>query len=365
MRRNSYKQMGKDILGSSWNNYLILPCLYLGVFFTTIAYLVTAGENISAIYSSYSDPSNSPHIRQLVWTSIIALIQMVLALFSNLDDLKGMSFFGIFASLIYASIATILSILLSGNEAIEAKKAIQQPPSTIDTIFNVFMGLTTIAFAFGFQSLQPNIMGTLSNRPGTISPRNSMNKGLNVSYAFVFIVYYAASITGYYTFGNLIDGDILIVISKNIQNDGQKYAITIAQVFVILHVVIAYQLFAHIAYAVLENKVIKIYGSCSKLVSISMRWAFILCTWFIAILLGGFFGQIMALAGAISNVPITFVVPCIMYLSHAKATGKTISNVEKAVLYLIIVVSSVVGILGIVSSVRSIIINLPTYSLFV
>lgn len=65
--------------------------------------------------------------------------------------------------------------------------------------------------------------------------------GLNASYLFTIPLYFLSALTGYLTFGRVVNGDILLSISQNSTSNVVLGFVSAAQAMVVVHVVVAYQ----------------------------------------------------------------------------------------------------------------------------
>lgn len=72
------------------------------------AYLIVAGENLNSIYVENCTSSSCTSLRQMVWTSVIGAIELILAFFPGLDELKFVSMLGVFMSVGYCIIAIVM-----------------------------------------------------------------------------------------------------------------------------------------------------------------------------------------------------------------------------------------------------------------
>lgn len=71
---------------------------------------------------------------------------------------------------------------------------------------------------------------------------------------------------------------------------------------------------------------------------------------------------ILPRTGAITIVPVCFIAPCIFYLAH-----KGVKNVklwEKTLIGFTICVNSVIMVLGVIASVRQIVLDVQYYKMF-
>jgi hypothetical protein len=66
-------------------------------------------------------------------------------------------------------------------------------------------------------------------------------KGLNASYTVTIPLYYAAAMAGYLTFGKAVNGDILLSISQNTTSTAIMAIISVTQILVVIHVLVAFQ----------------------------------------------------------------------------------------------------------------------------
>jgi hypothetical protein len=73
-------------------------------------------------------------------------------------------------------------------------------------------------------------------------------------------------------------------------------------------------------------------------------------------------GDIMALNGALTIVPLCFIAPCVFYI--IKKGKENLSMWEKIFITLIIVINSIVGVMGVIASIRQIILDASTYKMF-
>lgn len=356
-RLSSYQSMCISIIGKKKTTWFVLPFLYAGVVGVNISYLIAAGENINSIYTE--NCVGCTNVRQMVWTSCIAGIQLLLALFPSLDDLKFMSLLGAVMSIGYCSIAIILSFIIAPSVA---PVSYTFAGSTLDAVFQFFMGITTIVFAFNFHFMVPDISATMAEGP--VPPKKAMMKGVSLSYVLIFPAYFLSAISGYYCFGNAVDGDVLLSLSAHVTNSAERGAITAAQVMVIIHVTLAYQIFGTVMYKVFENAFVKTTGRpCPRLANYIMRWIYVVCTWFVAILIP-FFSSFMSLIGAVSYVPLCYVIPCTLYLIRKNQAGENVKPHIRFGLYAVIFFTCIVGVVGVIASVRQIIVDAGSFQLF-
>lgn len=66
-------------------------------------------------------------------------------------------------------------------------------------------------------------------------------KAFNGSYVVTVPLYFAAAFAGYLTFGRDVSSNVLVSISSNSDSDAISAIISTAQILVVIHVIIAFQ----------------------------------------------------------------------------------------------------------------------------
>ena len=187
------------------------------------------------------------------------------------------------------------------------------PESTADVVFGVMNALGSVAFTFGGQAVVPEIQATLATPPR--SPL-SMMKAVGVSYVLVFVLYYSVAITGYAAFGSSVEPDILLSIKK------PGWLVDIADMMVVFHVAAGYQVFAMPLFDVFEEAVRSRMSKRPRPVVLRLvvRTIFVFVVTFVAILVP-FFDDLMGLIASVGLMPITFILPPLLWISSRRPTG--------------------------------------------
>lgn len=81
MRRNTYLAIGEVTLGKRWGRWPVILFQQILLAGISCAYLLVAGLNIESIYASACTNGGCPVISRVVWTAIVALIEMLLSFF--------------------------------------------------------------------------------------------------------------------------------------------------------------------------------------------------------------------------------------------------------------------------------------------
>nr|KYP53672.1 Lysine histidine transporter 2 [Cajanus cajan] len=78
-----------------------------------------------------------------------------------------------------------------------------------------------------------------------------MWRGVVVAYIVVAICYFPVALIGYWMFGNEVDSDILISLEK------PAWLIAMANLFVVVHVIGSYQIYAMPVFDMIETVMVK------------------------------------------------------------------------------------------------------------
>ncbi|KNC79613.1 hypothetical protein SARC_08001 [Sphaeroforma arctica JP610] len=366
-RLKTFLEVGAYAWGNKIVNYILTPLQLFNCVGTGIAYLIVAGQNIQKSF-------------------------------------QGMSLVGAIMSMVYALIAIVLCFVLYGSPDISPEPT-YEISTGVDAMWNMFLGISTVAFLFGMQAIQPDIQNTL-RRENPTSEIGYM-RGLAGAYSVTIPLYVLIGVAGYLTFGAAVSSDILVSISDVATGSVVKAFITIAQVTVVVHVIVAYQVWSMPVYALFEqwrakyinrNKenlpqrsiekpvtgeklssssnqvessltvepadVVKSKFSLNLSLSptiIAIRFAYVGFCGFVAMAIP-FFGDIMALNGSVAIVPLCFICPIIL-----RFTGEdraSINTPEKVWALFILIVMCTIAVVGGISAVRQIVLDAGTYQLF-
>ncbi|CAL0328001.1 unnamed protein product [Lupinus luteus] len=118
--------------------------------------------------------------------------------------------------------------------------------STSDAVFNFFSALGDVAFAYAGHNVILEIQATMPSTPENPS-KKPMWKGVVVAYIGVAFCYFPVALIGYYMFGNSVDDNILMSLER------PAWLIAAANLFVVVHVVGGYQIFAMPVFDMMET----------------------------------------------------------------------------------------------------------------
>lgn len=122
--------------------------------------------------------------------------------------------------------------------------------TTSGKVFNALAALGEIAFSYAGHNVVLEIQATIPSTPEKPS-KGPMWKGVVVAYIIVAICYFPVAFIGYWVFGNAVDDNILMTLEK------PTWLIATANMFVIIHVVGSYQVYAMPVFDMMESFLVK------------------------------------------------------------------------------------------------------------
>lgn len=221
-----------------------------------VAYTITAATSMEELANiacgnigTHTTGSDTGDCFNKTWvmTIIFGGVQIFASQFKNLEEAWLMSAVGGISSFGYSIIALVLSIVKVGDGEHHGTVA-GIPGTPADKAFNVLNALGAVAFAYAFTVILLEIQDTIKEPPrAVLSMRRAINAALSVSVFFYLLV----AVFGYLAFGDTVPSDIIVAF------DGPKWAVILGQVFVLLHMVGAYQVFAQPFFVALEGWIFK------------------------------------------------------------------------------------------------------------
>lgn len=122
--------------------------------------------------------------------------------------------------------------------------------STSGTVFNFFTALGDVAFAYAGHNVVLEIQATIPSTPDKPS-KGPMWKGVVVAYIVVALCYFPVALIGYWMFGNAVKDNILLSLER------PAWLIATANMFVVIHVIGSYQIYAMPVFDMIETVLVK------------------------------------------------------------------------------------------------------------
>ncbi|XP_057798827.1 GABA transporter 1-like [Salvia miltiorrhiza] len=353
-RHLRFRDMAHDILGPAWGRYFVGP-LQLGIcYFAVIACTLLGGQSLKYIYL-LSRPNGSMQLHQFI--AIFGGLTLIMAQMPSFHSLRHINLVSLFLCLAYCACTTAGAVYI-GHSHKASKTDYTVSGKSINLVFGIFNAISIISTAYG-NGIIPEIQATIAP-PVT----GKMYKGLLVCYSVVISTFFGVAISGYWAFGNQSQPSIL----SNFIVDGQpllpKWFLLIIYVFTLIQISAVNLVYMQPTNVVIERKFADPkkpeFSRRNVVPRLVFRSLSVASAATVAAMLP-FFGDMMALAGALGIIPLDFILPMVLYNVAFKPSKRSlIFWVNTA----IAAVSTVLVAVGAVASVRQIILDAKTYKLF-
>lgn len=341
-RNYTYPGAVEAILGGRYVAFCAI-IQYVNLVGTGIGYTVTAGVSMVAVRRSNcfhsheaqlaaQQAAGSDEICQVSNTPFIAIFGAFQLLLSQIPDFDRLWFLSVLAAVMsfsYSSIGLGLAIG-KATEHHADHGSLSGTPETPQAykVWNVLNGLGDMAFAYSFSFILLEITDTLKAKP---SESSQMKKATTTAIFVTTSFYMGVALIGYAAFGDNAPGNLLTGFGFY----NPYWLIDIANVFIMVHLVGAYQVYTQPWFAFVEGQtykrvrknffthkeiVLRIPGiGALRLTLFRLVWrtAYVIFTSVIAMLLP-FFNDIVGLLGSIGFWPLTVFLPIQMHLVQAQ-----------------------------------------------
>eukprot|EP01025_Chloroclados_australasicus_P041097 TRINITY_DN4331_c0_g1_i1.p1 TRINITY_DN4331_c0_g1~~TRINITY_DN4331_c0_g1_i1.p1 ORF type:complete len:429 (-),score=21.23 TRINITY_DN4331_c0_g1_i1:914-2200(-) len=350
-RFSRYRDLGQAILGDRWGKWIIIIFQTIVLVGMDITYVITAADSMMKVQTEICAMRGNvcSHLTLTQWMIIFGVMQLFLSQLPDMHSIWWVSLMGAIMSICYCGIA------LGGNIAVGLQQNNDisfeiRGDSQSDKVFNVLNGLGAVTFSYGGHSVLLEIQATLKEKS-----RKSMMWALSIAFSVVVWCYFTVAVSGYAAFGNTVEADVLVSISK------PRWLVAVANFMALVHILASYQIYSQPVFESLECKQEwSSFGKYSAIVQrILYRSLYVILTVFIGCALP-FFGELMGFFGAIGFTPMTFVIPSVLWLAggYERTIGGRILN------YMLIVIFTFVGFIACVGSLRLIVQDAHTYHFF-
>ncbi|KAL2897958.1 Lysine histidine transporter 1 [Bienertia sinuspersici] len=325
-RFDRYHELGQHAFGDKLGLWLIVPQQVMVQAGCDIVYMVTGGSSLMKFYSIVC-PDCKP-IKLSYFIMMFASIQFILSILPNLTSITGVSFAAAVMSLSYSAIAWIASAIKGVQQDISYGSRYTTTPGHI---FGFLSGLGTVAFAFSGHNIVLEIQASIPSTPDRPS-KIPMWKGSLLAYIIIGLCYFPPI-----------------------------WLIAAANIFVVIHVIGSYQVYAMPIFDMLESfLVLRMKCRPTRMLRIVTRYFYVAITMFIGIAFP-FFGSLLSVLGGIAFAPTSFYLPCIIWLIISKPKKYSISWFCN---WLFIIFGMSLTILAPIGAVREIVVQANTFKFF-
>ncbi|XP_071734960.1 lysine histidine transporter 1-like [Rutidosis leptorrhynchoides] len=349
-RFDRYHELGQHAFGEKLGLYIVVPQQLIVEVGVNIVYMVTGGQSLKKFHDLIcGDHCND--IKLTYFIMIFASIHFVLSHLPNFNSISGVSLAAAVMSLSYSTVAWTASVKKGVQPNIEYGYKELNPGGTVFSFFNA---LGTVAFAYAGHNVALEIQATIPSTPEAPS-KGPMWKGVVVAYIVVAICYFPVALIGYWMYGNSVSDNILISLEK------PTWLIASANLFVVVHVIGSYQIYAMPVFDMIETVLVKkLNFAPSFMLRFITRNVYVGLTMFVAICVP-FFGGLLGFFGGFAFAPTTYFLPCIMWLTIYKPKKMSLSWITNWVCIILGVALMVVSPIG---GLRQIIKDAKTYKFF-
>ncbi|XP_051120585.1 lysine histidine transporter 1-like isoform X2 [Andrographis paniculata] len=348
-RFDRYHELGQHAFGEKLGLYIIVPQQLVVEISLNIVYMVTGGQSLQKAHQLICP--NCHDIRLTYFIMIFASCHFVLAHLPNFNAISGVSLAAAVMSLSYSTIAWAATLNKGIQPGIDyGYKASTKPGA----VFGFLSGLGEMAFAYAGHNVVLEIQATIPSTPEKPS-KGPMWKGVVVAYIVIALCYFPVAFIGYWMFGNDVAENILISLNKPV------WLIATANLFVVVHVIGSYQLYAMPVFDMAETFLVKsLRFKPSWYLRFITRNVYVAFTMIVAICFP-FFGGLLGFFGGFAFAPTTYYIPCIMWLILYKPKKFGLSWWCN---WICIVIGMLIMIIAPIGGLRTIIVQAKTYKFF-
>ncbi|QHN87285.1 Lysine histidine transporter [Arachis hypogaea] len=348
-RFDRYHELGQYAFGEKLGLYIVVPQQLIVEIGVNIVYMVTGGRSLQKFHNTVC--SDCKKIKLTFFIMIFASVHFVLSHLPNFNSISGVSLAAAVMSLSYSTIAWAASAHKGVQENAEYG---YRSSSRVGTVFGFFNALGDVAFAYAGHNVVLEIQATIPSTPEKPS-KGPMWRGVIVAYIVVALCYFPVALVGYWMFGNGVEDNILVSLEK------PKWLIAMANMFVVVHVIGSYQIYAMPVFDMIETVMVKkLNFKPTRILRFIVRNVYVAFTMFIAITFP-FFRGLLGFFGGFAFAPTTYFLPCIMWLAIYKPRKFGLSWWAN---WICIVLGLCLMILAPIGGLRQIILDAKSYKFY-
>ncbi|PSS33476.1 Lysine histidine transporter like [Actinidia chinensis var. chinensis] len=348
-RFDRYHELGQHAFGKKLGLYIVVPQQLIVEVGVNIVYMVTGGKSLQKFHNLVCKDCKS--IKLTYFIMIYASVHFVLSHLPNFNSISGVSLAAAVMSLSYSTIAWAASV---DKGVVKDVDYSYKATTTAGKVFNFFSALGDVAFAYAGHNVVLEIQATIPSTPEKPS-KGPMWRGVIVAYIVVALCYFPVSLIGYWMFGNSVEDNILITLEK------PTWLIAMANLFVVIHVIGSYQIYAMPVFDMIETVLVKkLKFKPTRTLRFISRNVYVALTMFIGMTFP-FFGGLLSFFGGFAFAPTTYFLPCIMWLAIYKPRKFSLSWFAN---WICIVLGLLLMILSPIGGLRQIILQAKDYKFY-
>ncbi|EOY22408.1 Lysine histidine transporter 1 [Theobroma cacao] len=348
-RFDRYHELGQHAFGEKLGLWVVVPQQLMVEVGVNIVYMVTGGKSLKKFHDTVCP--NCTDIRTTYFIMIFASVHFVLSHLPSFNSITAVSFAAAIMSFSYSTIAWVASIHKGVQPSVEY---IERASTSAGQVFGFFSALGDVAFAFAGHNVVLEIQATIPSTPEKPS-KKPMWKGVIVAYIVVALCYFPVSFIGYWVFGNSVEDNILISLEK------PAWLVATANLFVVIHVIGSYQVFAMPVFDMAESYLVKrMHFTPSLMLRIITRTSYVALTMFLGMTFP-FFGGLLSFFGGFAFAPTSYYLPCIIWLAIYKPKRFSLSWITN---WTCIIVGVLLMILAPIGALRQLILQSKNFKFY-
>ncbi|PRQ54162.1 putative amino acid transporter, transmembrane domain-containing protein [Rosa chinensis] len=348
-RFDRYHELGQHAFGEKLGLYIVVPQQLIVEVGVCIVYMVTGGTSLQKVHDTVC--SDCKKIKLTYFIMIFASVHFVLSHLPNFHSIAGVSLAAAAMSLSYSTIAWTAAL---DKGVVENVDYSYKAKTTTGKFFDFLAALGAVAFAYAGHNVVLEIQATIPSTPEKPS-KVPMWKGVIFAYIIVALCYFPVSLVGYYIYGNSLEDNILVTLER------PKWLIAMANMFVVIHVIGSYQVYAMPVFDMMETLLVKkLNFRPTFMLRFITRTSYVAITMFLGITFP-FFSGLLGFFGGFAFAPTTYFLPCIMWLAIYKPKRFGLSWWCN---YICIFFGVLLMVLSPIGGLRSIIVKAKTYEFY-
>ncbi|CAA3031803.1 Hypothetical predicted protein [Olea europaea subsp. europaea] len=298
-RFDRYHELGQQAFGEKLGLWIVVPQQLMVEVGVNIVYMITGGKSLKKFHDTVCP--NCKQIRLTYFIMIFGSVHFVLSHLPSFNSITGISLAAAIMSFSYSTIAWVAS----ARQGVQPEVSYAPRASTsTGRVFQFFSALGDVAFAFAGHNVVLEIQATIPSTPEKPS-KKPMWKGVLIAYIVVAMCYFPVAFCGYAVFGKNVEDNILVSLEK------PAWLIAAANLFVVVHVIGSYQVFAMPVFDMVESCLVrKMNFKATRRLRIFTRTSYVALTMFLGMTFP-FFGGLLGFFGGFAFAPTTYYI-CII-----------------------------------------------------
>ncbi|XP_052169928.1 GABA transporter 1-like isoform X2 [Diospyros lotus] len=353
-KQTTYRDLAGSIYGSGgyWSIAFFQQVASLG---NNIAIQIAAGTSLKAVYKYYQKDGTLTLQHFII---IFGAFELFLSQLPDIHSLRWVNALCTFSTVGFAG--TTIGVTIYDGKKIDRKSVSHSlQGSSLTKTFNAFNALGAIAFSFG-DAMLPEIQSTMRE-----PAKKNMYKGVSTAYSIIVLTYWQLAFLGYWAFGSQVKPYIVASLTN------PKWTSVMANLFAVIQISGCFQIYCRPTYAYFEERMLSSKQTSSApvrkhLIRLIFTSVYMLLISLVAAAMP-FFGDFVAICGAIGFTPLDFVFPVLAYMKAGRSRTPRNVTLQRLLLLLnltIVAWFSVVAVLGCIGAVRLIVEDVRTYKFF-